>query len=746
MLGLLALMGSATVVPAVAHVDGKAHGDAKAHVDAARPMLEPKDRQVVAEAFRAADGDEWARAFRLLAPVADPLPAKTLRWLRMIRDGEPADFATLASFLLTNPDWPLAERLQIIAEGTINDPADHALIRRFFRDRPPLTTRGHIRYAEALFRIDDTDRASRLIRTAWIDGDFSSREESRFLEKFKKLLTTDDHVARLDNLLWDHRRRSASRMLQRVPKDLAKLAKARLDLQRRRGGVDRSIAAVPTRLRRDSGLVFDRLRWRRQKRRHDSVVELLLDPPPALARPAAWWFERELQIRRALRKRDFDLAYRLASRHGQTAGDDFAEAEWLAGWLALRFGRRPNTAIRHFERLYGSVEAPVEMARGAYWLARSAAALGDDVQAAEWYQKAARHQHAYYGQLAAVELGDAFQPPAPVAAAGPGVRAAFEGRELVRVATMLIETGALRALVPFLIHLTDLAADPAEVGLVAALAATSGRPHLVTRLGRYAAYYGKVNTAAAFPIPDLEALLEPREDGAEAALVLGVGRQESLFNSWVSSHAGASGLLQLMPRTAELMARSLRLPYNRGLLTGKPAYNVRLGGHYLQRMLKRYGGEAALAVAAYNAGPRRVDGWLKLHGDPRKGDRHDLVDWIELVPFDETRNYVQRVLEGYGMYRRRLAEAEVETVWFRPINGPLDPLPDPTLKPIEVANAAFLVSVVANAPLPQLKPARRPRVLPAGFGRVPIPRLKPTVVELAAGRSPRTVAKPRPSS
>jgi soluble lytic murein transglycosylase len=339
--------------------------------------LDPKDRGPVREAFEAADREQWKRAFQLLDEVADPLPAKTVRWLRMIREGEPANFATMASFLLANPDWPMAERLQIIAEGTIGDPADHALIRRFFHDRPPLTTRGHIRYAEALFDIDDDERAKRLIKTAWIDGDFSSREEKRFLARYGKLLTTDDHIARLDNLLWDHRRTSASRMLKRVPQDVQRLATGRLRLQRRQDGVDQAIRAVPARLRNDPGLVFDRLRWRRQKRRHDAVVDLLLDPPIALARPSAWWFEREFQLRRVLRQRDFDLAYRLASSHGQTEGEEFAQAEWLAGWLALRFGGQPNTALRHFERLFAAVEAPVEVARAAYWIGRTHDALGD---------------------------------------------------------------------------------------------------------------------------------------------------------------------------------------------------------------------------------------------------------------------------------------------------------------------------------------------------------------------------------
>jgi soluble lytic murein transglycosylase len=707
--------------------------------------LDPEERVAVGEAFRMAGRGDWRRALLIVAEVADPLPAKTLRWLRMIEEREPADFATLAGFLLANPDWPWPEQLQIIAEGTISDPADHELIRRLFQDRAPLTTRGSIRYAEALFRIDQDEPARTLIRRAWTEGDFSSSEELKFYRKYRGVLTGQDHIDRLDNLLWDYRRPSAMRMLERVPEGYRKLALARMRLQRRQHGVDEAVKEVPATLSSDPGLIFDRMRWRRQKRLHDGVVELLLEPPDRLVHPTRWWFERELQIHRALRSRQFDLAYRLASRHGQTEGEEFAAAEWLSGWLALRFGRQPHTALRHFERLYASAEAPVIQAQAAYWLGRSAAVLGDQALATEWYRRAADHHIAYYGQLAAEELGSAYRPSPPPPPADANLRARFAANELVRVARMLIEADATAQLNPFLTRLADLAESPAEVGLVADLAAASGRPHLVTQVGRFAAYYGHVNEAAAFPIPDLGGLVRPPPGEPEAALLLGVARQESVFNPWVASHKGAQGLMQLIPQTAYLMARSLRLPHNRGLLTGKPDYNVRLGSHYLKTLLARYQGETALAVAAYNAGPRRVDEWLRLHGDPRRGDRHDLIDWIELIPFDETRNYVQRVLEGRGMYRRRLAEPQVAMVWFRPVNGPLDPLPGPLVKPLDQAREVVLAALLARAPKPLLKPDRA-GVMPVALDSPPLSKLKPEDDPEIAARNGATPTPPPPAS
>jgi soluble lytic murein transglycosylase len=680
--------------------------------------LGPEDQAVVREAFQAAARNEWPRVLRLVALVQDPLPGKTLRWLRMVQAGRPADFAAVANFLIDNPSWPLPEELQLLAEGMITDPADHALIRRLFAERRPLTTRGTIRYAEALFQIDADERAKALIRQAWAEGDFSEREEKRFLAKYRRVLTRADHIARLNNLLWDYRRSAAGRMLDLVPDGYRKLAQARLRLQRRQSGLDKAIEAVPANLQGDPGLMFDRLRWRRQHRLDRGVIEMLLDPPPALGRPALWWFERELQIRRATRKRNFDLAYRLASSHRQTEGEDLAEAEWLAGWLALRFVGQPDTALRHFARLYHHVRAPVDVAQAAYWAGRSAAVLGDPLVATQWYRRAAAHPIAYYGQLAAQELGAAGGPLADPPPAHARMRAAFERNELVRVARMLIEVGATDQLSPFLVRLGELASSPAEVGLVAELAATSGRPHLITEVGRYTAYYGAPNHAAAFPIPEIDRMLRPPSGDPEPALLLAVARQETLFNPWRTSHAGARGLLQLMPRTAFLMARQLGLPYDRSLLSGDPDYNVRLASHYLKTLLKRYDGETALAVAAYNAGPARVDEWVRLHGDPRRGDRYDLVDWIELIPFDETRNYVERVLEGRNMYRRRLAAEGVTTVWFRPINGPLEPLPAPALKPLDEVERIMIAELVARAPLPRLKPGmpvEPAEVLPAEY-------------------------------
>jgi Transglycosylase SLT domain len=296
-------------------------------------------------------------------------------------------------------------------------------------------------------------------------------------------------------------------------------------------------------------------------------------------------------------------------------------------------------------------------------------------------------------------------------------------------------------------HLIGQAASPTEVGMAAELIAPSGRVDLITQASRAAAWRGQVHAAAAFPIPDLASLLDGPDEPPEAALLLGVARQESTFNTWGMSHAGAQGLLQLMPRTAQLMAGALGVPYNRARLTADPDYNILLGRYYLHRLLERYDGEVALAMSAYNAGPGRVQEWLELNGDPRRGEPHALVDWVELIPFAETRNYVQRVLEAHSMYRLRLADGEVARIRFLQVAGPIRPTPLPHLKPQGAAREARYAAITARAPLPRLKPVVETSLSPAtgpttDRGAAPMPAEPP---EARRPAGPTALARLQPS-
>ncbi len=671
--------------------------------------LSVEDYEIIGEALHAIEMDEWPRAHRLMGSIDDPLATKLFHWITLIEERLESEgarsFDTYATFILENPDWPRVDDVQELAEARLTDSADKGLTSSLFSEHEPLSTRGHIRFAEASFARGETAAAARQVREAWIHGGFSAREEKTFLERHGRHLRAGDHSARLEQLLWDRQWQGAKRMLTRVSAAYAKLAKARIALQTQAPGVDQAIEAVPAELADDPGLLFDRARWRRLKRKHAGAKELLLDPPDRLVRPERWWFERAYHIRRSIEARQFDEAYRLASQHGQLKGGDYAEAEWLSGWLALRFVKRPKTAFRHFVRLYDRVEAPVRQARAAYWAGRAAAVLHDEAGAVAWYRRAAGHTASYYGQLAAVELGEevaAGLSPSPT----ESERAAFEAKEIAAVARMLIAVGSQHYLDDFLGELAKSAETAAEIGMVAEYASAAGRPTLLARLGRTAAFDGKVHEKTSFPIPRIEGLLRP-DATVEPSLLLSVARQESMFRSDAASPAGARGLMQLIPSTARIVAKQTGAAYDPDRLTADPDYNAFLGGHYIQSLLERFEGALPLALAGYNAGPLRVKRWMELHGDPRTADRYAMVDWIELIPFNETRNYVQRVLEGYGVYKRRLAEAEIELIDYPGVNL-LHPPPTPVARPADIGRPVVSAQAEASDPAavhrPHLKP------------------------------------------
>ena len=677
----------------------------------ASARLSLKDYEVIGEALHAIEMDEWPRAVRLMRTIKDPLANKLFRWITLIEDRGGASFDDLSTFMIDNSTWPRLDDLQKRAEARLTDSADKNLTLALFNKRQPLSTRGRVRYAEALFINGRNSEAVQQVKHAWIHGTFSKREETAFLRRHERHLDSGDDGARLEQLLWDRNARAAKRMFSRVSGPYAKLGKARLALQAQSPGVDQAVRAVPDELADDPGLLYDRARWRRLKGKYETARELLLDSPERLVRPERWWYERSFHIRRAIDARKFDVAYDVASHHGQRVGGDYVEAEWLSGWLALRFVKRPKTAFRHFVRLYDRVTAPVRQARAAYWAGRAAAALNDEAGAVAWYRRAAEHQASYYGQLAAQELGDSVEtiPVEPT----EDERAAFDASELATVARMLIAVGDERYLDDFLEHLASRAETAVEIGLIADYANAAGRPTLLARLGRNAAFEGNVHETSAFPIPKIEGLLQPKAD-VEPPLLLSLARQESMFRSEATSPAGARGLVQLIPSTARIVARQLDLPYDRDRLTADPNYNASLGAHYLQSLIERFDGALPLALAGYNAGPLRVKRWMERHGDPRAGDRHAMVDWIELIPYGETRNYVQRVLEGYNVYQRHLASAGVELIDYPGFNL-LHPPPVPMARPADLGSPV----VVSQSSDGDAATVHRPRLKPLDISSAP---------------------------
>ena len=442
-----------------------------------------------------------------------------------------------------------------------------------------------------------------------------------------------------------------------VSKSKQALALARIRLRTQSPGVDGAIKRIPESLRADPGLQYERLRWRHRKGRKDDALDLLWSVPADQQFPALWWRERLRQIRYALDDGRMKDAYVLSASHIQQSGLSFAEAEWHAGWIALRFAAKPVEALRAFEKLYSEVTTSISLARAAYWAGRAAETAKQTKQAHHWYRRAAENPATFYGQLAQARLGaEGFRLPREPRPTSEQ-RDNFRGTDLAQATTALSRLGQDDLARTFVSHLTRRADTGVKAVLVAQLAGELGYLDSAVKVARSAARKGIVLTQTGYPTR-----FATEHGPLEPALMLAIIRQESSFDTKAKSRAGARGLMQLMPATARQVSKTLQKRYSAGRLTADPHFNIRLGSTYLSRLITRFDGNYILAIAAYNAGPGNVKKWLRERGDPRS-NKVDVIDWIERIPFAETRNYVQRVLEGLVVYRARLKRHSPAISW-----------------------------------------------------------------------------------
>jgi len=643
-MGVMTKLGLAALAVAVLSVAGT-KADAK--------LLSAGDRQIYQQTFDLIDKESWSKARELAARAKDPLPEKFVQWLDLTRPGPGRSFDEITAFMRENPDWPGQSQLQAQGERAMTDGYGPDAVIAWFAKREPRTAEGAMRLGFALLRNGKTQAGIDVLRKGWVAFPMLRPVEDQYLASFGANLRPEDHVARLDRLLWERELDAARRQMERVDPAHRKLADARLKLIESAPGVDAAVKRVPSELQNDPGLLYDRARWRRQ--RDDNVgAAALLDPPPATTPfPDKMWREYEYQARRALERGEPALAYRLAEAHGAVDGTVFADGEWLAGWIALRFLNDPQRAFAHFTRMYAGVGSPISLGRGAYWAGRAAEAMGQQALATEWYGKAAANLASYYGQLGAQRLGaDAGLRLDPLPTIDEATKASFAKNELVRLVRMMAEIGETDRMRSFIVRIAETLHSPAEFRMLAELGKEIGREDYAVAVAKVARTRGIELVEYLFPTTKV-----PDGGQPEHALVLAVIRQESAFDQKAVSSAGALGLMQLMPRTAKHVAGALGLAFNEKKLTGDPQYNIRLGRAYLAELIGKYGGSYVLAIASYNAGPSRAREWMTTYGDPRS-PTVDAIDWVESIPFSETRNYVQRVLENLQVYRNRLGSSD----------------------------------------------------------------------------------------
>lgn len=592
------------------------------------------------------DGN-WQDALRV-AESASLVQRDLIEWYRL-RAGK-GDFDSTLRFLERRGDWPGLKLLRRKSEGAlpIGSRADEVIA--FFAAEPPQTGTGAVALVEAyLAKGQMADSEAEAVH-AWLTQILSAADETVLLGRYGSVLA-DHHEARLDMLLWRGADEAARRMLIRVDKGHQALAEARLALREAGAGVDGLIERVPAALAEDAGLAFERMQWRARKGRTEDAIALMLSrSPDELGDPSKWAGWRRSFARADMRAGRADRAYRLASNHGLSSGAHFADLEWLSGYLALTYQKDGEKALRHFLRFRGAVDTPISLGRAGYWEGRAHELIGDTESARLAYAFGGEYQTSFYGLLAAERANVPMDERLTGRTEYPDWHeTSFAASSVFEVARLLIAVGDRNRAEQFLTHLTESLSEP-EIGALGDFLIEENEPHLAVMIAKQAARQGLAVPKPYYPVVDFGIGQLP----VPAELALAIARRESEFDPVVQSGVGARGLMQVMPGTAKEVAVSLNIGYSKARLTSDPKYNARLGTAYLDELMAQFDGNIVMVAAGYNAGPSRPVRWMAENGDPRRGVV-DVVDWIEHIPFNETRNYVMRVAESLPVYRARIS-------------------------------------------------------------------------------------------
>ncbi|EJW11283.1 Soluble lytic murein transglycosylase precursor [Rhodovulum sp. PH10] len=625
------------------------------------------DLSAVAEAIRAARRGRPGEATEIQRSISDPLARKVVEWQILRSSDNQADFSRYAAFVTENPGWPSVGMLRRRAENMMwTERTDPATVKAFFARTEPLGTRGKLALARALYLTGDRAQAERLVRETWRTDGFGRDLEGDVLDIFAGMVTRADDKARMDRQLYeDGDYDVAMRAAQRLGGAAPAIARARHAVMTRAGNakglIDQAAASAPD----DVGVLFSRIQWLRRNDHYAEAARLLMSAPKKLTDghdPDDWWIERRLVARKLIELGDPRAAYVVCRDATPPEKENYkVEHEFMAGWIALRFLNDPATASRHFARIEATgVANPISLSRAGYWLGRAAEAAGRTREARAHYEKAAHWGTAYYGQLAKARLGLGEVALMPPPSLGGERRAAVSRLEVVRAVDVLYGAGASDLVIPFVADLADRTTDIAALTAIADICARNDDARAVLLVGKTALGNGLRLDYAAFPTIGLPrfSMIGPQ---VEPAVVYAIARQESAFNPKTVSPANALGLMQVTPAAGRFIAKKYGVRFDEKRLLSDEVYNVQMGAAELGGNIEAYNGSYVLAFAAYNAGRGRVREWIERFGDPRD-PRVDAIDWVEKIPFSETRNYVQRIMENVQAYRVRFGHGTRLTI------------------------------------------------------------------------------------
>jgi soluble lytic murein transglycosylase len=592
--------------------------------------------------------------------ITDPAAQRLAEWFILRHSESSALFSRYLTFITDNPEWPGTTLMRRRAESRLwQEKSDAATVHAFTGDQP-LTARG--RFALARVRLDEGDRdgAQRLVREAYRSGELTERTESDALDAFRDLLGRDDHIARMDQRIGAKDISGAMRAAKRAGDDAVAIVKACSAVKGGDDKADDKLDAVSAEASKDLGYVLCRIQFLMRKERFVDAANLVRIAPKqtmALQDTDEWWRIRRLLARKLLDMGDYQAAYDVTYDAAMPASDAYrADSQFMPGWIALRYLDDPATARAYFERIDERATNPITLARANYWRGRAAEALGDKGAMRKYYEMSARYPTAYYGQLSRAKLGIdkiELRTPPPQLAGSSAVT-----DEVARAADLLYAIGERDMVVAFG---ADLAEQSTDVATMSALAEVMGRhndAHAMLELGRAALGRGLPLDAYAFPtigIPEHTQFGQP----IELSVIYSVARTESAFDQRDRSSAMAVGLMQVTPEAGKDTAKRFNVKYDWDKMVSDPVYNTQMGAAEISALLQEYKGNFIMTFAGYNAGRGRVRDWIKAYGDPRD-PAVDPVDWAERIPFSETRNYVQRVMENLLVYQHRFGSNSPE--------------------------------------------------------------------------------------
>jgi soluble lytic murein transglycosylase len=634
----------------LASVDKSVSPDGPLQPRNATHALSDRDAALLRQAIEAARRANVNGARDAIAGMTDPLARKTATWVLVDCDADALGFYDVDNARRELASWPRAARRQAAAERLLETAGKTPQQTvDWFAGAEPTTAQGAMALASAYRGLARPAEAATLIKHWWRDKSFEADPQRTMLARFGDILTPDDHAHRTDVLLYGAQGPAARDMIGLLPPDQQAAARARLALRSEARDATDQVASLPAELQQSPGVAFERAAYLRRKGMDVAALAQLPYFPHEVTSTDQGdriWDERRRLVLAALRAGDSHAAYAAAADSGLLTGSDGADAEFDAGWIALTKLGAPDKAAKHFAALERIGTSPVTRGRALYWQGRAAEARGDKAGANGFYGQAARYNTTFYGMLAGEKIGQRLTLVSDPEIT-PDIRRAFENRDEIQATRLLFDYGQRELFRVFVLNLDDILPTATDEAQLVDLARSYGEMELSMKAARGAAQRGFILPQRAYPLRSA-----PDGGAAEPALVLAITRQESSFDPNVHSGAGARGMMQLMPGTAKILARRIGVSYSPSQLD-EPEYNMKLGATFLGQLVTQFSGSYIMAAAGYNAGPGRPIQWTQFCGDPRGGST-DPVDFIECIPFSETRNYVMRVMENMQVYRAKM--------------------------------------------------------------------------------------------